>query len=223
MPTSAGKITLDWVGFCDARSGTGRPSPFDGAGRPGGPALADRYAGLLTPATAALDGVERFERALREGAQLTIELAAAFERLDTALQAADHEDSEIMDPGRIEQLTILRRQLEGARREHTALLTDLDDARPLRRAFIAKAERVREAAISVLFEQLVTDRRAALDRLRQHWLALHGGGDEETALARALAARWEARTGQPVRVPTIVWPKKTGDPFAGPTLEGAEG
>jgi hypothetical protein len=48
-------------------------------------------------------------------------------------------------------------------------------------------------------------------------MAIHGSGDEETAPARALATRWQARSGEPVPLPTIRWPAK-GGPFDPPTL-----
>ena len=54
--------------------------------------------------------------------QLSAELVAAFTALDTALRAADSVSDEVLDPGRVELLTTVRRQLDGARREHLALL-----------------------------------------------------------------------------------------------------
>jgi hypothetical protein len=148
-------------------------------------------------------------------------VADAFRILDTALAAADREGDALLDPGRVEMLLDLRRRLDAARLEHAGLIGDLEDARPLKRSFVAVAERRREAAISVVYERIVHDRRAALDRLRQHVAAIHGSADEEKARVRALAARWAACLGQPVRVPIIKWPAK-GGPFDPPLLEEAE-
>ena len=70
--------------------------------------------------------------------QLSAELVGAFTALDTALRAADSVSDEVLDPGRVELLTTVRRQLDGARREHLALLEDCDDARLLARPFREK-------------------------------------------------------------------------------------
>jgi hypothetical protein len=184
---------------------------------PGGPARGDRYAVFIQPALAGIEALDRYDAAITAAEALLAKLTAAFAMLDTALTAAEGEGGEVLDAGRVERLLYIRRQLDAARLEHAGLIGDLEDARPLKRSFLAKAERMREAAISILFEQLVSDRRVALDRLRQHVVAIHGSADEETAPVRDLVAAWEARLGQPVRLPTIKWPKGA-DPFSPPTL-----
>ena len=55
--------------------------------------------------------------------------------LNAGFRAADGVSDDILDPGRVELLTTLRRQLDGARREHPALIEDLEDARLLTRPF----------------------------------------------------------------------------------------
>jgi len=191
------------------------PSPFDGIGRAGGPTPADRYADLARPALAALDAVGGHESAIAAAEQLSAELAGAFNALDTALGAADGVADEVLDPGRVELLTTIRRQLDGARREHIALLEDLEDARLLTRSFLAKAERLRDAAIAVTHERIVRDVRAALDRARLRVDAIRASTTSAVGPVRDLAARWATRLGQPIRVPTILWPK-SADPFAPP-------
>lgn len=135
--------------------------------------------------------------------QLSAELVGAFTALDTALRAADSVSDEVLDPGRVELLTTVRRQLDGARREHLALLEDCDDARLLARPFREKATRLRDGA--------------DLDHARRRVDAIRASSPSAVEPVRALAARWEARTSQPVRLPAIVWPKGT-DAFAPPTL-----
>jgi hypothetical protein len=199
-----------------------QPTGFEGAGRPGGPTPGDRYAAYLRPALAAITALDRYETTIAAAETVSVALAGAFAQLDGALRTAEGESDEILDAGRVEHLLHLRRQLEAARLEHAGLADDLENARPLRRSFSEKAARLRDAGVAVLYEQLVNDRRAALARLRQHWEVLHASGVEETVAVRDLAARWEARLGQPVPLPVLRWPGK-GGPFDPPVLEEAEG
>ena len=196
----------------------GHPTGFEGVGRPGGPAPGDRYAAYVRPALAGLEALDRYEAAVTAAEALRAELAGAFARLDGALAAAEREGDEVLDAGRVEHLLDLRRQLDAARLEHTGLVGDLDDAQPLRRSFVAKAERLRDAAIAVVHERLVHDLRTALDGARTRVEALRARAPEEVMPVRALVARWAARTGQPVPLPTLRWPTSGTDPFAPPTL-----
>jgi hypothetical protein len=198
-----------------------RPTGQEGIGRVGGPSPADRYTTFLSPAFATLDALEKYEQAIAAAETLLVEHAAAFDILDTAVRAADNERNEILDPARVEYLLDLRRSLDAARHEHAGLVDDLENARPFRRSFQAKAERVRDAAVSVIHEQIVSDLRAALDNERQRVAAIHAYAPEAVAPVRGLVARWAARTGQPVRVPKIKWPVK-GGAFDPPVLEAAE-
>jgi hypothetical protein len=198
-----------------------RPGPLDGAGRPGGPVPADHYVDLARPALAALDAVGGFESAISSAEQLSAELSAAFTSLDTALRAADGVSDEALDPGRVELLTSIRRQLDGARREHLALLEDLEDAKMLTRSFLVKAERLRSAAIAVTYDRIVADIAADLDRARRRVDAIRASTPSAVEPVRALAARWEARLGEPVRLPKIIWPAK-GGPFDPPELGESE-
>jgi hypothetical protein len=192
------------------------PTGYEGMGRPGGPVPGDRYSAMIRPALVALDAVANHEAAIAEAEQVSAEIGGAFDTMDTALRGAEGGGDALLDPGRVHQLTALRRQFDGVRLEHIALLEDLVDARLYVRSFITKAERLRDAAVMVIHEQIVQDVRAALDSHRQRVAALCATAIEGLDPVRTLVGKWIER-GQPVRLPRITWPA-TGDPFAPPTL-----
>ena len=175
--------------------------PLDGIGRPEGPRFSDRYAQLLQPASASLDALERFERATRDGKQLVITAAAEFQRLDVALRATTDADAEIVGATHVENLLYLRDRLAAARVEHMTLVGALADAIHFTRGFEAKAERAREVAIEVYFEQLEAAKAAGRVADRRRVEARHAGLLEAAALPREFLARWTQRTGQPMRMP----------------------
>jgi hypothetical protein len=62
---------------------------------------------------------------------------------------------------------------------------------------------------------------ADLDVARKRVEAIRARAPEEAAPVHDLAARWAARLGRPLPLPTLRWPAKA-DPFAPPVLEQAE-